>query len=72
MARRDRSAASDTCPRCTATFGCGAAGGGCWCSGETLTSELRDELAKTYDGCLCPACLRELTAAPASAAPNVP
>jgi len=50
---------------------CGAATGGCWCIGATLTPELRDALAKAYDGCLCPACLRELCAAPASGAPHV-
>lgn len=72
MARRDRPAATDRCPRCDGALHCGAATGGCWCNGATLTPELRDELAKAFDGCLCPACLRELAAPPASTAPSLP
>jgi hypothetical protein len=34
-----------------------------------LTVELRDRLAEQYDGCLCPACLQELAAPVAPAAP---
>jgi hypothetical protein len=48
------------CPRCDAAFGCGVDTGACWCAGVTLSGERRARLAAGYDGCLCPACLREL------------
>ena len=51
---------TDRCPRCDATFGCGIAGGSCWCAQVTLTPERQAQLATDYAGCLCPACLREL------------
>jgi len=51
----------DRCPRCDATFGCGIATGGCWCAQVTLTPQEQARLAISYDGCLCPACLRELS-----------
>jgi hypothetical protein len=60
---------SDRCPRCDATFGCGIGTGSCWCRDVHLTVELRDRLAEQYDGCLCPACLQELAAPVAPAAP---
>jgi hypothetical protein len=50
----------DRCPRCDASFGCEIATGSCWCARVTLTPERQAELASGYDGCLCPACLREL------------
>lgn len=53
-------AGSDRCPRCQAAFGCGIARGGCWCAELELSTELQAQLAAGYDGCLCPACLREL------------
>ena len=52
---------ADRCPRCDARFGCGIATGSCWCAEVTLTAEDRARLARAYDGCLCPACLRELS-----------
>ena len=67
--RRDPASKSERCPRCDATFGCGIATGGCWCRAVPLTVELRDRLAEQYEGCLCPACLRELAAPGAPAAP---
>jgi len=70
--RRQPASRTDRCPRCDATFGCGVATGNCWCSAVTLTPELRGELAKDYEGCLCPACLRELSAPAAPAVPSLP
>jgi hypothetical protein len=70
--RRDPASRTDRCPRCDGTFGCGVATGGCWCAEVTLTAEMRAKLAEEYDGCLCPACLRELTAPSAPAAPALP
>jgi len=71
MARRERLAPTDRCPRCDAAVGCGATTGGCWCNGMTLAPELRSALAERYEACLCPACLRELAAPAATAAPSV-
>jgi hypothetical protein len=59
--RRSAEPANDRCPRCDAEFGCGVATGGCWCAAVALNAEQRAELAAAYDGCLCPACLRELS-----------
>ncbi len=53
-------AETDRCPRCDATFGCGVATGSCWCAAATLSPERLAQLAAGYEGCLCPACLREL------------
>lgn len=35
--------------------------GRCWCAEVPLTPDARARLAVSYDGCLCPTCLRELT-----------
>lgn len=59
---RERSSASDRCPRCDGEVGCAIATGACWCAGVTLPAQRQRELAERYDGCLCPACLRELAA----------
>jgi len=70
--RRDPASKTDRCPRCDGSFDCGIGTGSCWCREVRLTPELRDELAGRYDGCLCPACLRELAAPGAPAAPSLP
>lgn len=54
---------SERCPRCDTTFGCGIATGSCWCAKVALTDADRARIAGAYDGCLCPACLRELSQA---------
>jgi len=53
--------APDRCPRCGGGFQCGAALAHCDCSELKLSATLRAELAAQYPGCLCLACLRELT-----------
>ena len=58
--RRAAPSETDRCPRCDAAFGCGIGTGGCWCAEVTLTPERQAELAARFEGCLCPACLREL------------
>jgi ribosomal protein L34E len=50
----------DRCPRCDGSVGCGIATGACWCAEVTLSPERQKQLAAAFDGCLCPACLREL------------
>ncbi len=60
MTPRAAPPATDRCPRCDASFGCGVWSGDCWCSQLELSRELQTQLAADYDGCLCPACLREL------------
>jgi hypothetical protein len=43
----------ETCVRCRAEFGCGAAGPGpCWCADLPAVMPLSDA------GCLCPPCLK--------------
>jgi len=64
-----RAPAGSRCPRCGGAFGCAIGTGSCWCAGESLTSEHLEHLAAQFDGCLCPACLRELAHAQPGAAP---
>ena len=53
------------CPRCGVEFACGAAGPApCACAGVPLGDDLRLSLRSAYTGCLCIACLRELSTAP--------
>ncbi|MDP1650658.1 MAG: cysteine-rich CWC family protein [Rubrivivax sp.] len=53
--------ASDRCPRCGATFACGAAGPDpCACTTVTLGAALQERLRTQFRGCLCLACLRAL------------
>ncbi len=68
MARAGSPPGSDRCPRCDAAFGCEIATGSCWCASAALTVDRLAQLAAGYDGCLCPACLRELERADAGAA----
>jgi len=54
---------SQICPQCGTTFGCDIAQGKthCWCM--ELPAIPKDITAKTAglsEGCLCPACLKEL------------
>jgi hypothetical protein len=58
--QRAASPKTDRCPRCEAEFGCAVATGSCWCAEVTLTPAARAQLSASYDGCLCPACMREL------------
>lgn len=51
---------SDRCARCDGAFVCGMQTGRCWCAEIALSTERQAELAASYDGCLCPTCLREL------------
>jgi ribosomal protein L34E len=51
---------TDRCARCEAEFHCAIATGSCWCAEITLTPERQAQVAASYDGCLCPACLSEL------------
>src|SRR5688500_15028750 len=58
-AGRDGEAA---CPRCGQGFACGAdrpVADPCWCTRVALAGMVLDRLATTFDGCLCPTCLRE-------------
>jgi len=55
-------AAAGRCPRCGATFHCGAAGPGpCPCTGVDLGAVLQARLRSQFQGCLCLACLHQLT-----------
>jgi hypothetical protein len=49
----------DTCPRCGAAFACGIGTGSCWCAQLPPLAALPEDLPAA---CLCPACLRELSA----------
>ena len=48
------------CPRCSAGFQCCVRTGGCWCAGVMLDDRVRGDMARFYDGCLCPECLRAI------------
>ncbi len=52
----------ETCARCGAAFGCGAADSGCWCAAVEVPEAVRARLVAAYAGCLCERCLRELAA----------
>ncbi|GAB4038070.1 MAG: hypothetical protein Fur0014_06430 [Rubrivivax sp.] len=53
------------CPRCGGPFTCGARGPQpCPCTTVTLSPAQQEALRRTYTGCLCLACLRQLSAAP--------
>ncbi|MCQ9372996.1 cysteine-rich CWC family protein [Methyloversatilis sp. XJ19-13] len=63
----------DRCPRCAGRFTCGAAGPApCDCFTLTLDPGLLAELRERYVGCLCLACLREITNARTDARTDVP
>ena len=64
---------STPCAACGDPFVCGAGrfrvlgerggerpGASCWCGGARLGDAARARAARTYRGCLCPACLRLL------------
>ena len=51
------------CASCQQPFACELTLGGCWCSAVELTDADRAELKANYQGCLCPACLRQFEAA---------
>ena len=48
---------SSVCEACGNEFVCGATLAGCWCSEIKLTDEIRAELRKNYERCLCRDCL---------------
>jgi hypothetical protein len=59
---------SDCCPRCAGRFTCGVAGPvPCDCFTLKIDPDLLSDLRERYAGCLCLACLRELTNAQNSA-----
>lgn len=46
------------CPRCGEEFSCGAdEEKPCWCVQVELNEEQREELSRSFKGCLCPRCL---------------
>jgi len=45
------------CPRCKESFECSM--GGCWCEQVRLSAAMLKWLDRTFDDCLCPACLAE-------------
>ena len=52
------------CPRCGGSFACGAAGPvPCACTTVTLSAAALAQLRASFQGCLCPACLRVLARA---------
>ena len=56
--------ADDRCPRCGGGFHCGANDAEpCACTTLALDAPLLADLRARYTGCLCLACLRELTQA---------
>lgn len=45
------------CEACGDMFVCGATITGCWCTEVKLSDEVRAELRKRYERCLCRKCL---------------
>ncbi|MBT9488039.1 MAG: cysteine-rich CWC family protein [Rubrivivax sp.] len=65
--------AADICARCGGPFHCGAQDSTpCACSQLQLSSDLLAQLRQRYTGCLCLACLRKLSAAPATGSCSAP
>lgn len=57
------------CPRCGATFRCGAGDAApCACAAVALDAATLAGLRVRFSGCLCPACLRALARAGPAAA----
>jgi hypothetical protein len=54
----DKAKGEKQCPRCGARFVCGMVAGEshCWCADLPNVMPMTET---TYQGCLCPACLRE-------------
>lgn len=52
----------ETCEACGERFECGATLAGCWCSEVKLSEEMRAELRKRYQRCLCRNCLERIAA----------
>lgn len=48
------------CPRCSSAFDCGRQTAGCWCANVMLDDRTRGDIARFYQGCLCPECLRAI------------
>jgi hypothetical protein len=46
-----------TCPRCKEVFACRSTG--CWCASVELSGDALEGLRRSYNDCLCPACLAE-------------
>lgn len=63
----------ERCPRCSGHFTCGAAGPApCDCFTVKIDPGLLAELRERYVGCLCLACLRELTNAQTDVRTDLP
>lgn len=48
----------ETCEACGAEFRCDPMGS-CWCFGETIPKEARENIEGRYERCLCQTCLRK-------------
>ena len=60
--------ASATCPRCAASFVCGANAASCWCETLAVLDIKRRPEDLLGKGCLCEACLRAVISESANAA----
>ncbi len=61
-------AVSSTCPRCAASFVCGATAASCWCETLAVLDLKRRPEDLLGKGCLCEACLRAVISESANAA----
>lgn len=52
---------NSVCEACGNEFVCGATLAGCWCSEIKLTDEIRADLRKKYERCLCRDCLENIS-----------
>ena len=60
--------ASTTCPRCAASFVCGANAASCWCETLAVLDIKRRPEDLLGKGCLCEACLRAVISESANGA----
>ena len=60
--------ASATCPRCAASFVCGANAASCWCETLAVLDIKRRPEDLLGKGCLCEACLRAVISESANGA----
>jgi len=51
-----------TCEGCGQPFRCGASLAGCWCQEIALSAEVKAELCRRYQRCLCRRCLEKFGA----------
>lgn len=50
------------CEACRSEFSCSADSGRCWCFEIEIAAPALERIEKKYGDCLCPACLKKISA----------